>query len=240
MRKQVNVDGIDVPIMLSRRKGTRSIRLAVTAHGSVRLTVPYGIPEFTAIAFAKKKAAWIAQHVKPLTKLQSGDHIGKSHTLYVETAAVSRPSTKVSGVTIRVRFPVDTDVESTEAQNTIRRACEKALLVQAETLLPKRLDILSKQYGVPYTSLKVKKLKSRWGACDSEGNISISIYLIQLPWHIIDYVLCHELAHTKHHNHSADFWNCVETMLPEFKAARSQLKSQPTDVITIGVMTRSV
>ncbi len=232
MRKTIQIDVIDVPIVLARRKGTRSIKLAISSHGSVRLTVPYGIPEFTAIAFARRKADWIAQHVKTPTFLQTGNHIGKSHTLYISHADISRPSTKISDVEIRIRLPAGVEVESSDAQATIRRASEKALLAQAETLLPQRVATLSRQYNLTYRSLSTKKLKSRWGACDSHNNLSFNTYLMQLPWPLIDYVIYHELAHTVHHNHSAEFWGLVESMLPHYKDLRKELKTKPTDVIT--------
>lgn len=70
----------------------------------------------------------------------------------------------------------------------------------------------------------VKNLKSRWGSCDSHRNIILSSLLITLDDSLIDYVICHELAHTKHMNHSKEFWLNVEMMIPDYKQRRKELK----------------
>lgn len=231
MRKTITIDGLAVPVILARRKGTRSVKLSISSDGRVRLSVPYGIPELAAKKFAASKVEWIKAHMKSRTELSSGMRIGKSHTLFVEHADISRPSSKISPIGIRVRLPLATDVHGDEAQDIIRKACEKALLQAATHLLPQRVKDLSLKHGITYRSLSVKKLKSRWGACDSLNNLSLNCYLIQLEWALIDYVICHELAHTIEHNHSDKFWDIVAHMQPHHKELRAELKSKPTDII---------
>lgn len=231
MRKTVQLEGINAPVVLSRRKGTRNIKISLASNGTVRLSIPFGAPEIAAMKFALSKADWINERIITPQVLRPGAHIGKSHTLYVEHADITRPSTKVSAVDIRVRLPAGTDFESEKAQSTIRSACEKALLKEAKVLLPQRTQHISQQHDISYKSVTVKKLKSRWGACDNYKNISLNSYLIQLEWHLIDYVISHELAHTIHHNHSANFWEEVERMQPNYKLLKKQLKDKQTDVL---------
>lgn len=231
MRKTIEIDGLSMPVILARRKGTRSVKLSISSDGRVRLSVPYGITEQAATNFATSKVEWIKAHIKTRTVLSSGMRIGKSHTLFIEHADISRPSSKISPIAIRVRLPIGTNTLDTEAQDTIRKACEKALLQAATHLLPQRVRDLSIKHNIPYTSLVVKRLKSRWGACDNRNNLSLNCYLIQLDWSLIDYVICHELAHTQEHNHSDAFWSIVEHMLPNYKLVRAELKTKPTDII---------
>ena len=230
MRKTVNIEGLEDPIVLSRRKGTRSVKLSISSEGVVKLSVPYGMPEFLAKKFASDRIEWILEHRKQPQIITTGTHIGKSHTLKVENSDISRPSTKLNGMDIRVRLPLGVDPLSKAAQATVHKACEKALLLEAKNLLPQRLQHLSQTYSIPYKSVSVKKLKSRWGACDNHNNISLNSYLIQLDWALIDYVICHELAHTIHHNHSLQFWGLVEKILPDYKALKKQLKSKSTAI----------
>ncbi len=230
MRKTFEIDGLSVPIILARRKGTRSVKLSIASDGRIRLSVPYGVPEIAAKKFAASKIDWIKAHVKSRAVLTNNMRIGKSHTLIVEHADISRPSSKISAIAIRVRLPLETDLYTPEAQDTIRKACEKALLAEATHLIPQRVRGVSIKHDIPYRSLTVKKLKSRWGACDSHNNLSFNCYLIQLDWSLIDYVICHELAHTIHHNHSDEFWSLVATMLPHYKELRAALKLKPTDI----------
>jgi len=233
MRKTTTVDGIDAPVIISRRKGTKSIRISITSNGHIRLSIPHGIPERAAVKFAQGKAEWINKHIKPAQLLGDGMRIGKSYSLHVEHSNITRPSTKISVLDIRVRLPREVPTESDKGQETIRKACEKALMRQAKTLLPQRIEQLSQKHGIDFKSTTIKKLKSRWGACDNLNNIHLNCYLVQLDWSLIDYVICHELAHTIHHNHSAEFWDKVEEMVPDYKQIKKELKPMPTDIIAV-------
>ncbi len=231
MKKHIDVDGIDRAVVLVRRKGTRTLKITLKNDGSVRLSVPYGIPESVAHRYLRSKADWIHANSKQAHIVQNGAHIGKSAVLSVEHADISRPSTKVSAMGIRVRLPHDIDAHAPEGQAVIKKACDKSLLLQAERLLPQRLADMSRTHDIPYTSITIKKLTSRWGSCDSHNNIVLNSYLIQFDWRLIDYVICHELAHTVWHDHSSDFWQLVQTMIPDYKDRRSELKDKPTNVI---------
>ncbi len=231
MIKHISVEGLDKKIILARRKGTQNLKISLKSDGNVRVTVPYGVPEFVAKKFVKDRIDWIYKHQKPQITLESGNHIGKSHVLSVGYSDASRHSTKINNTEIIVRLPRGTDVYSLETQEIIKKACGKALLKEGNNLLPQRLDFLSKKHSIEYKSCSVKKLKSRWGACDNNKNITLNSYLIQLDWELIDYVICHELAHTAHQHHQLEFWNMVHELLPNYKDLRKALKSKPTSIM---------
>ncbi len=232
MLKTITIDGLDRPVTLARRKGTRSLKIAIKNNGEVRLTVPYGIPEIYAKQFLIKKIDWINQH-RPSQQepLLNGARIGKGHRLQIEKTDANRQSTRIKDIYIQVKLPKSLEPTDPEAQTHIIKACEKALLAEATQLLPQRLEMMSKRTGIPYKSCSVKKLKSRWGACDTHNNISLNIFLIQLDWTLIDYVIFHELAHTKEHNHQEPFWALVETICPDYKKLRRELRSKPTAIL---------
>lgn len=81
----------------------------------------------------------------------------------------------------------------------------EALRRVAKTKLPEMLEEASRRTGLRYRKLTIRKSRSRWGSCTREGNISLSLFLATLPDELIDYVCIHELCHTVHHNHSAEF-----------------------------------
>ena len=64
----------------------------------------------------------------------------------------------------------------------------------------------------------------RWGSCSSDQMITLSYFLMQLPWDLIDYVILHELAHTKHLNHGPGFWSELEALCPDARARRKSIK----------------
>lgn len=75
----------------------------------------------------------------------------------------------------------------------------------AKEKLPQMLHSASLRTGLRYSRLTIRKTHTRWGSCTREGNISLSLFLVLLPDELIDYICVHELCHTVHHNHSAEF-----------------------------------
>lgn len=90
-------------------------------------------------------------------------------------------------------------------QEWLHKVVREVLRRQAKQLLPARLKTLSNRHDLPYGTVKINTAHTRWGSCSSKGNINLSCYLLLLPSHLIDYVLLHELAHTRQMNHGAQF-----------------------------------
>jgi len=78
--------------------------------------------------------------------------------------------------------------------------------------------------GKKYSRINIRDTKSRWGSCSAEGNISYSWRLILAPNSVLDYLVVHEVSHLVEMNHSINFWNEVETLMPNYKEFRSWLK----------------
>jgi len=89
--------------------------------------------------------------------------------------------------------------------------------------LPDLLLALADEHGFVMTKVSVRLQKTRWGSCSTQGAISLNAKLLFLPVDVVNYVLIHELCHTVHHNHSADFWLLVQEHLPQAKALRRTL-----------------
>jgi predicted metal-dependent hydrolase len=96
---------------------------------------------------------------------------------------------------------------------------------QALTDFSRRLSLFATKLGVPTPPLFLSNARSRWGSCNSRKEIRLNWRLLQAPPHIINYVVCHELAHLKEMNHSAKFWAVVASIFPDYKAAEKELKA---------------
>ncbi len=83
-------------------------------------------------------------------------------------------------------------------------------LRQAQQLIFNRLDELSDQFGFEYRKATFRNQKTLWGSCSHDNKISLNINLVHLPPHLVDYVLLHELVHTKVKNHSSRFWQQLD------------------------------
>ncbi|MDR0865047.1 MAG: M48 family metallopeptidase [Candidatus Symbiothrix sp.] len=101
-----------------------------------------------------------------------------------------------------------TELKSNPPDNSYRQ--DAVLRHQAQLFLPEELERLAKEHGFVYQEVKIRKSRTRWGSCSSKRTISLSIYLMSLPPHLIEYVLLHELCHTIEMNHSPAFWSLMD------------------------------
>ena len=94
---------------------------------------------------------------------------------------------------------------------------------EAKDKLGKRLSELAMEHNFQYNRISIRNQKTRWGSCSSKNNISLNKKLLHLPDQLIDYILLHELVHTRVKNHSQDFWNELETVVPNARTVDKQL-----------------
>jgi len=210
-------------VKLTKRRGAKSIRLSIGADNSVRVSLPTWVPYQAGVAFISSKKAWIAKHKKSEILLKEGDQIGKSHRMRFATKDQLKPVTRVTKADVTITIPVATDPASKTVQDLAKKAAMRALKQECEALLPIRLKQLADKHGFTYNSVHVKRLKSRWGSCSQQSDITFNIFLMQLPWQLIDYVILHELVHTKVLNHSKQFWDVFDSCLPGAKKLRREL-----------------
>ncbi len=223
--KQVSLPSIGT-VTLYKRRGNRSLRLTIDAGGEVRVSMPYWLPYNAGEQFAISKAEWIEAHKLevPTGGLQHGQAIGKAHhLLFTASAQAQRVSTRLHQNQIEISHPSAYDQLHPEVQQAARTASIRALRKEAEQLLPLRLRQLAERSGFSYNSVGVKQLKSRWGSCSSTQDITLNLFLMQLPWHLIDYVLLHELTHTKVMQHGSPFWRELESHVPHAKRLRKEI-----------------
>ncbi len=97
-------------------------------------------------------------------------------------------------------------------------------IVKIKKKFSERVQYYSSRMGVTYERITVRNQKTRWGSCSAKGNLNFNYQLYYLPEELFDYVVVHELAHRKHMNHSAAFWEEVGRYYPDYKGARERLK----------------
>lgn len=230
--KDFEITGIGV-VKVIKRKGSRSIRLGFDSKGMVRVSVPSWVPFAAGLKFASDRTDWIIQH-KPtsVSIFEDSDKIGKAHHLtLIADHSVKSTQVRQKGSEVIVKYPGGLRPEDAAVQAAAERGAKKALLQEGSRLLPQRLSLLAQNHNFKYKSVDVKQLKTKWGSCNQNHEITLNYYLMQLPWNLIDYVLIHELVHTEHLNHSESFWLRFEQALPGAKKIRAELKTFKTAVI---------
>ncbi len=222
--KRVELESIGT-VALYKRKGARNVRLSISHDGEVRVTLPIWAPYKVGLDFLKTKTDWIqSQQVTP-TLLEHGYRIGKAHHIHFEPGQGTTISTRISGNEARVLLPVGIRWDSVKAQIAAKKVGIKALKKEAQQLLPGRLKLLADQHDFSFKDVSIKQLSGRWGSCNERTEIVLNCFLMQLSWELIDYVLIHELVHTKVMAHGPMFWAEMDRVLPDAKGLRSQIKT---------------
>jgi predicted metal-dependent hydrolase len=149
-----------------------------------------------------------------------GDQVGKSHRLVVREGV--RESATLNGLDIIITTKPTTS--PVQKDQLIKDGVAKALRQEAKAYLTRRLKYLALTHGFTYERIRFTHAKSRWGSCSTSGTISLNIMLMTVPNDLIDYVLLHELNHTRHMNHSTAFWADLGQICPNAKRKRTWLK----------------
>jgi hypothetical protein len=214
-------------VVIRKSRLAKRLILKIDQTGKPVVTIPSYAPYKIAENYARKHAQWfkdnIDHSIKPLV-LSTGSQIGEAHRLTFTASDTTKISSRVGTNSITVNHPKELAVNAPEVQKEAQKAAVRALRRQAEAALPSRLHQLAQTYGYSYREVRIKTVQTRWGSCSSNRIINLSVWLMQLPHSLQDYVLCHELAHLNNMNHSAAFWAEVATMIPDYKLRRKHLK----------------
>ncbi len=219
-KKQIEVDGVG-ELTLTRRSGIKSIRVRINHDGEPEVSAPRHIPVAYIKRFIRSKKDWIRKHSTEGKPLSDGDKIGNFHLLSVSGGTSFR--TSIRGNNIRATIPASSSIQSDIVQNHLRKASVKALRKESNELFPERVRLWADSGTGEYKKLSIKNMKTRWGSYTSKGGLNLSLYLVQAPQELVDYVIVHELCHSAHMNHSDKFWKNVEKYIPDYKQRRKEL-----------------
>ena len=213
-------------IVVKKRSLAKTVSLKIAPDGRIQITMPPYAPLLAAKALIKtsrKQIRELASQYREKLSYTENQQIGKSHHLLIQKTA--KPSSvKIVGTQILVEINEAESVESAANQQLIRSKILIALRKEAKSYLPRRLSFLAEEHGFSFARSKITHSSSRWGSCSSSGTISLNIGMMNLPFELIDYVIIHELCHTRHMNHSTKFWDEVSKFDPHYKIHRNELK----------------
>ncbi|MDR1883320.1 MAG: M48 family metallopeptidase [Prevotella sp.] len=117
---------------------------------------------------------------------------------------------KLKDGVLSISCPPHTDYKSSSVQVTIRDLVETALRYEAKRLFPQKVERLARRCGFTFSEVKINRSRTRWGSCSSKKNINLSYYCMLLPEYLVDFVILHELCHTKEMNHGERFWQLLD------------------------------
>ena len=105
------------------------------------------------------------------------------------------------------------------------------LIELAKQVILAKVAYYARLMGVSYGRITIRKQKTRWGSCTSEGNLNFNCLLMMAPPEVLDYIVVHELCHRLEMNHSARFWAQVEKVIPDYRKPRKWLKEHGIQLI---------
>ena len=216
-------------ITIRRSARASQVRLRVAPDGTLRASLPLYAPSFLVkrlIKSSRQELRDMLSQTQPHAEYTDGMQVGKSHTLIVRNISAGSLQVNRRGQQIIISLPEGKTLGDSSVVREVRDAIIAALRLEAKSYLPKRLSFLAAKGGFSYKKVRFSHASGRWGSCTSEGTISLNIALMKLPFELIDYVIIHELAHTRHMNHSPEFWAQVGEWDPQYKDHRRALKQE--------------
>ncbi len=227
-----------------RRGQRRTIGFAVGADG-LTVSAPRWTPLHEVEAALREKQRWIVTKLGEARKRQqrhessridwkegaSLPFLGEPVRLVLDPrqrhgrgGAVLVPGEEVSpGVP---RLALHLGLPHTATPEQLRDTTQAWLMRQARRVFTARLDHFAPQLSVRWQKLSLSSAGTRWGSASADGSIRLNWRLIHFRESIIDYVVVHELAHLREMNHSARFWQHVESVLPDYAERRGALKDE--------------
>jgi predicted metal-dependent hydrolase len=230
--KTIFISGVGT-ISLVKNSRARNMSLYVKDSSSIRVTVPRGFNFLDAEQFVHQKMVWlkkVLEKQKQREKKQTVFDINtefstREHKLLLNPENRKNINIRVVNGIIKVSFPALAGVQHPLVQKCIKKGIEEAWRIEARRYLPQRVDELAQRSGFTFRQVTIRNSRTRWGSCARNNNISLSLHMIRLPQHLIDYIILHELVHTIHKDHGEGFHTMLRRLIPqETQFSRELLK----------------
>ena len=233
-QRQVSCENGVIIYQLTRKK-VKNVNLRIKQDGSVLVSANSRVPVTFIDDFIRQKQEFILSALAKFEEKRelhqdtpknyiSGENytlLGKSLRLKVEESKDEEVYTDGIYIFLKVKDKDNfrhKEIMMTKWLKEYQTAVFQELILQTYAMFRK--------YAVPFPTLKIRTMKTRWGSCQPQkGIITLNSRLIEAPRNAIEYVVLHEFAHFIHPNHSKSFWNFVTMMMPDWKERKRGLEN---------------
>lgn len=226
-------DALSIPAKIYQER-RYNVRYSMSKKGAI-LRLPYHLSSAEKIRYTEQFLQWTKQQLDKRQDLaqqyipkayQTGDilEVGKkSYQLVVSHQDRKTHSGKIKGQTIELKL--SEHQEGMALTKSIKTLLSRIVAQDHLAEITARVHQINEaHFGSQIQQVRLKYNRSNWGSCSSSGNINLSTRLLFAPAEVIDYVIIHELAHTKEMNHSKRFWKIVAGVMPKYKEKEQWLK----------------
>jgi predicted metal-dependent hydrolase len=232
---EIIVEDDKIPFTMRKSARARYIHIMIKPKG-VEVVIPYGTPLYLVYDFLKKKKRHVlAAYQRLMAKVEkarsrkpqsyvTGAELqfkGRMVPLVVEQDGAGR-----AAVTFDNGFRVTLSRKTARARREyVVKQALKAWMKECLHADIRRLVVMyAEKLGLHPSGIRIKEQKHLWGSCGTTDILNFNLRLIEFPEHILAYVVVHELCHIKHRDHSKKYWALVESVMPEWREYRRQLK----------------
>ncbi|SEW18628.1 M48 family metallopeptidase [[Clostridium] fimetarium] len=234
---QYNTSKIEYNLIKSKRK---TISISVDSKGNVLVKAPLRLSDEKVLELIKNKSSWIEEKLllvqdtigqQQERQYKNGEtfyYLGNEYVLkIIEDTVKKRLSVNIYDDKLVVTIPTskaDFIHEGIGNETIIKLAIIKWYKQMAKVKILERVNSYENLFAKKRGPVIVKEQKKRWGSCSQDGTLRFNWRIIMAPEYIIDYIVVHELCHLKYMNHAREFWNLVESILPDYKIRKEWLK----------------
>jgi predicted metal-dependent hydrolase len=227
MQQSLTLSNGETISYLLERRPRRTVGLKITESGLV-VHAPKRIFEFQLNQILQEKSNWIISKLqaREASQVEKIQWVDGEHLLYLGNDIQMNITQGSSNKALIFEQNI---LKITALQPNNHAVLARKVITwykkQAQQDFARRLEILAAKLGVATPPLTLSNAQTRWGSCNSRGEVRLSWRLLQAPPHIINYVICHELAHLKQMNHSPKFYAVLESLFPHYKTVEKELKT---------------
>ncbi|WP_281682045.1 M48 family metallopeptidase [Zunongwangia profunda] len=205
---------------IQERNGLKSHYITVErGHGVVLKGKPVSIEKSQQLIL--KKAKWIIEKLNLVEAIEEGNIVTGSRIQYLGRKYYTQVFQDINSKSVHIDFnesKFKITVPSDYSQDDIHNALLEFFRIKAEEKLTPRVRKWAKETGLNYHKLRFQFMEKRWGSCTPNNTIVLNLNAVKLPWSLIDYLIVHELCHTKIKSHSKEFWAELSKHIPNWKS----------------------
>ena len=179
-------------------------------------------PVFANIAY-ERRSSRRTKHLR--VSVYPGGRVVVSHPVRVRESHIERFLTD-HATWIRAQVEKQKNVSVPKERLRGTPTAYRAQKEGARAFVHARLAHFNQHYGFSYGSVAIKNMSTRWGSCSQKRNLNFHYKIIDLPSHLQDYLIVHQLCHLKAFNHGAAFWSLVAETIPAYKTCRAELRTR--------------
>jgi predicted metal-dependent hydrolase len=229
VKELIHNPNFDCTVIRRDRKRTASIQ--VSPANEISIIIPKDLADEKIKSLIKRKTPWILSKIKfnqevkyphkakEFVNGEAFQYLGRNYRLKVMSGEKEGVDLKNGRLNVRI-----SQGNSDSNDEKLKSLLTDWYIRNAEKKLKERILRFADRIGVSVTGIKLKSLKQRWGSCSKDGSIVFNWKIIIAPIAIVDYVVAHELCHMRYHDHSKEFWNLMQRVMPDYREKKEWLR----------------